>query len=97
MVETLWSVITEDTSGLLVSLFFSATIILMVFDKQKPPLLTGILTGCALIILGLGGSYRAPIVAAVTIVNGFLWLILAWQRFKQTQPTTSTVPSTESI
>lgn len=83
MIESIFGFITADISGLLVQLLFAVMVLLMVFDRQKPPLLTGLLTGLALIVLGIGGSFEASAVAAVSIVNGFLWLVLAWQRYRQ--------------
>ncbi|KND46924.1 MAG: hypothetical protein AB199_00650 [Parcubacteria bacterium C7867-004] len=83
MIQQFINVVTADISGLAVQLFFAFTISLMIFDKQKPPLLTGVLTGIALIVLGIGGSFNAPAVAAVSMINGGLWLVLGWQRFMQ--------------
>lgn len=75
--------LTADIPGLLVQLFFAFTILLMIFDKQKPPVLTGFLTGTGLIVLGIGNSFTSSAVAAASILNGCLWLLLAWQRYKQ--------------
>ncbi|HEY4489073.1 MAG TPA: hypothetical protein VJA87_01175 [Candidatus Paceibacterota bacterium] len=85
MLELAWEYIAADITGTLVQLFFAFTIVLMVLDTQKPPLITGILTGLALIVLGLGGSFRADLPAYLSILSGFLWLVLAWQRFRQTR------------
>ena len=78
----------KDPTGLLVELFFAFTIVLMVFDKQKPPLTTSVLTGTALIVLGFGGSFNAFAVGLTSILNGVLWLVLGWQRYNQRKTTT---------
>jgi len=83
MLESIISIIFADTIGLLVQLFFALTIIMMIRDKQKPPLITSIPTGLALIIFGLGGSISAPLVAALSVVDGILWLYLGYQRYNQ--------------
>jgi hypothetical protein len=72
-----------DAFGAGVGIFFTFTIILMLRDDQKPPVLTGIMTGLALIILGTGGSYRESAPAFISVINGLLWLFLAWQRFNK--------------
>lgn len=74
---------TEDVTGTLVQIFFAWTIISMILDKQKPPLITSIPTGIALITFGVGGSLTSTFVAVLSILNGMLWLYLAWQRYKQ--------------
>lgn len=81
--ESLQHFLTADVSGLIVQLFFVFTVVLMIFDRQKPPVLTGLLTGIGLIVLGLGGSFTTSAVAIASIVNGCLWLLLAWQRHRQ--------------
>ena len=83
MLENILDLLLTDLSGLLIQFFFAFTILLMVFDRQKPPLLTGVLTGLALIVLGVGGSFHAPAVGAASVFNGLLWLIVAWQRLRQ--------------
>jgi len=75
--------LSADIPGLVVQLFFSATIIFMIADHQKPPVITAVLTGLALIVLGSTGSYTAGAVAVGSVVNGGLWLLLAWQRLQQ--------------
>ena len=85
MFTSLLGFVTADLSGTLVQLFFTFTVLLMVRDRQKPPLLTGLLTGLALILLGIGGSFRAEFPAVLSVVNGCLWLVLAWQRFRQSR------------
>ncbi len=75
--------LTSDISGTAVQLFFAFTVILMIRDTQKPPVITGILTGIALILLGVGGSFRAELPALLSVLNGCLWFVLVWQRFKQ--------------
>jgi hypothetical protein len=92
MVEQIITFLTQDVTGLAAQLFFTLTILFMIFDKQKPPLATSILTGLALIVLGAGGSFSAPAVAAVSMANGGLWLFLAWQRYNQPQ-TFETLPA----
>lgn len=74
---------TADLSGVVVQLFFCFTIILMIMDKQKPPTVSSVMTGIALIVLGVGGSFNAEAVSVVTSINGLLWLFLGWQRYKQ--------------
>lgn len=74
---------TADPSGVIVQLFFCFTIILMIMDKQKPPTVSSVMTGIALIVLGVGGSFNAEAVSVVTSINGLLWLFLGWQRYKQ--------------
>src|SRR3989344_6976269 len=86
MLELVWTYIAADITGTLVQLFFAFTIVLMVFDRQKPPLVTGILTGLALIVLGLGGSFRADLPAYLSILSGFLWLALPWPPDRQNKP-----------
>lgn len=83
MFEEIIPYIMTDISGILVQLFFAYTIVLMVLDRQKPPLQTCILTGVALIILGVGGSLVSPVTAGLTVLNGVLWLILGHQRWRQ--------------
>lgn len=70
-----------DPVGLLVQLFFAATIIMMILDSQKPPLVTSIPTGIALVVLAF--SFTAPAVGVLSALNGLLWLILAVQRYSQ--------------
>jgi len=76
-----WSTI--DFSGIVVQVFFAVTIVLMLRDDQKPPVATSVMTGAALIILGLGDSFSASAVSFMSIINGFLWLFVGWQRYKQ--------------
>ncbi len=76
-----WSAV--DFSGLVVQMFFAVTIALMLRDNQKPPVATSLMTGAALIILGLGDSFNASAVSLMSIINGFLWLAVGWQRYKQ--------------
>ena len=83
MFEQIYTHIMNDLSGILVQLFFAYTIVLMVLDGQKPPIQTSILTGIALIVLALGGSLVSPFTAGLTVINGLLWLTLAWQRYNQ--------------
>jgi hypothetical protein len=83
MIESIGSFLSADISGTLVQLFFAFTVILMICDTQKPPLGTGILTGLALILLGIGGSFRAELPAILSVLNGCLWFVLVWQRFSQ--------------
>lgn len=70
-----------DPVGLLVQLFFAATIIMMILDSQKPPLVTSIPTGIALVVLAF--SFVAPAVGVLSALNGLLWLVLAVQRYSQ--------------
>ena len=83
MIHSLIEYILLDTSGLIVQLFFTFTIILMVRDKQKPPVLTAVMTGLALIVFGIGDSFISSLVAAISILNGILWLFIGWQRHDQ--------------
>jgi len=83
MFETIIALVTEDLVGVGVQLFFTWTIIMMIRDAQKPPLATSIPTGIALIIFGVGGSVSAPFVAALSVVNGLLWLYIGYQRYTQ--------------
>ncbi len=76
-----WLII--DLSGLAVQIFFLITIVLMLIDKQKPPIATSLMTGVALIVLGLGGSFNASAVSIMSSINGFLWLSVGWQRYRQ--------------
>ena len=73
--------ILADPVGLLVQLFFAATLVMMIRDAQKPPLITSIPTGLALMALSL--SFNAPIVGVLGALNGVLWLIVAYQRYTQ--------------
>lgn len=75
--------LTMDSTGVLVQLFFCFTIMLMIFDKQKPPTVSSVMTGIALIVLGVGDSFNAEAVSVVTTINGILWLFLGWQRYRQ--------------
>lgn len=70
-----------DPVGLLVQLFFAATIVMMILDSQKPPLVTSIPTGIALVVLGF--SFTSPVVGVLSAANGILWLVLAVQRYMQ--------------
>ena len=72
-----------DPIGLAVQLFFSVTIILMLRDKQKPPVMTSVMTGLALIVLGIGGSFSTSVVSVASIINGCLWLLVGLQRYAQ--------------
>ena len=81
--EAFFSWLFADPYGLGVNIFFAVTIILMIRDSQKPPLLTSIPTGIALIILGVGGSYAASAPAIASALNGGLWIYLGFQRWKQ--------------
>ncbi len=81
--ETIIQFVLEDWTGVIVQLFFIGTILLMIIDKQKPPITTAILTGFALIVLAVGGSYSSNAVAVVAFFSGLMWLYLAWQRYKQ--------------
>lgn len=75
---------TADPLGLLIQIFFAATIVMMIRDEQKPPLITSIPTGIALMALAF--SFNAPVVGVASGVNGFLWLMLAVQRYLQKKP-----------
>ena len=75
--------VATDWTGVLVQLFFAYTIILMLLDKQKPPVQTCVLTGAALIILSGGGSFNSSATAVIGVLNGLLWLILGCQRYHQ--------------
>lgn len=70
-----------DPVGLLVQLFFAVTVVMMIRDTQKPPLITSIPTGLALMVLTT--SFTAPAVGVASALNGVLWLILAYQRYVQ--------------
>lgn len=70
-----------DPVGLLVQLFFAATIIMMIVDSQKPPMVTSVPTGIALIVLA--SSFTSPVVGIASMINGVLWLVLAVQRYRQ--------------
>lgn len=83
MLENIINILTVDVSGILVQIFFFITIILMVVDKQKPPIATSLMTGVALIVLGIGGSFYSPVVMILSVLNGIMWLILSWQRYNQ--------------
>ncbi len=72
-----------DWTGVLVNLFFAYTIILMIIDRQKPPVQASVLTGLALIVLGTGGSYISSATALLSVVNGGLWLTVGYQRYRQ--------------
>ena len=72
-----------DIIGAGVQIFFIVTIIMMIFDAQKPPLKTSIPTGIALIVLGVSHSYGADITRVLSMVGGCLWLYLAYQRYNQ--------------
>ena len=72
-----------DPTGLAVNLFFAVTIILMLMDKQKPPVATSLMTGLALIVLGIGGSFNASVISVASIINGCLWLFVGLQRYRQ--------------
>lgn len=75
--------ITSDLTGVVVQLFFAYTIFVMIFDKQKPPVQTCLLTGVALIVLSLGGSYSSSATSIAGALNGGLWLFVGYQRYKQ--------------
>lgn len=75
--------INVDLVGVVVQLFFLYTIILMLYDKQKPPVQTCVLTGVALIVLAVGGSYIAFATALLGAINGGLWLVVGYQRYRQ--------------
>ena len=77
----MFSWLTADPVGLGVQIFFGITIVLMILDKQKPPLVTSIPTGIALMFLLT--SFTAPVVGVASSVNGLLWLVLAYQRYMQ--------------
>ena len=83
MFENIPNIITLDISGVFVQVFFFVTIILMIKDNQKPPVTTSLMTGTALIVLGLGGSFNSPLVMWLGVLNGFLWLVIGWQRYNQ--------------
>ena len=83
MIDNLIALIQQDLVGLGVQLFFAYTILLMVFDAQKPPVQTAVLTGLALIVFGFGGSFVSPVTAGLSVLNGIFWLILAYQRYTQ--------------
>jgi hypothetical protein len=83
MFETLLTVVKEDWIGASVQLFFAYTIILMIIDAQKPPVQTAVLTGLALVILSLGGSFASPITSGLNFLNGVLWLFIGYQRYRQ--------------
>lgn len=84
MIEQIITYVTNDITGILVNLFFAYTIVLMVLDDQKPPIQTSLLTGIALIVLGVGGSLVSPATATLSVFNGTLWLVIGYQRWKQT-------------
>ncbi|MCA9360299.1 hypothetical protein H6785_02885 [Candidatus Nomurabacteria bacterium] len=73
----------SDWTGVSVQLFFAYTIILMILDKQKPPVQASVLTGLALIVLGVGGSFLSSATAFVSVANGLLWLMVGYQRWNQ--------------
>lgn len=83
MIDFFLGLVLMDVPGLLVQVFFIITIVLMLVDTQKPPILTSIMTGTALIVFGLGGSIPAPLIAGLSVLNGVLWYVLAFQRYKQ--------------
>ena len=83
MFEQITNWITADLVGLAVQLFFSVTIIFMLRDRQKPPVATSVMTGLALIVLGVSGSFSAMVVSAASILNGCLWLGVGFQRYAQ--------------
>jgi len=83
MFETVIEIIKTDLVGIAVQIFFAYTIILMIRDSQKPPIQTAVLTGVALIVLSLGGSFASPATSALNAVNGLLWLTLGYQRYTQ--------------
>jgi hypothetical protein len=83
MFETLIQTIQLDWLGAVVQLFFAYTIILMIIDTQKPPIQTAVLTGLALIMLSLGGSFASPVTSALNFINGLLWLYIGYQRYQQ--------------
>jgi hypothetical protein len=84
MFEILFTTALEDWVGTAVQLFFAYTIILMIKDSQKPPVQTAVLTGLALVILSLGGSFASPVTSALNFINGILWLYIGYQRYRQT-------------
>jgi hypothetical protein len=83
MFETILAILKADLVGVFVQLFFAYTIIFMIRDTQKPPIQTAVLTGAALIILSLGGSFASVATSALNAVNGLLWLTLGYQRYTQ--------------
>ncbi len=76
--------ILEDWVGLLINSAFALMLVPALADKQKPPLATSLVTGLLLVALSVSGSYRATAPATAVFVAGCLWLVLAWQRYRQT-------------
>ena len=72
-----------DPVGLVVQVFFAVTLVFMIRDGQKPPLITSVPTGIALMVLGF--SFTAPVVGIASFINGCIWLVLAYQRYAQKQ------------
>jgi hypothetical protein len=75
--------ITADYPGVIVGFVFMWGIVRMLFDAQKPPVDTGVVTGVCLIVLATGGSYWSSATAVITGINGVFWLMLAVQRWRQ--------------
>lgn len=83
MIESVTDWFVGDWTGFLVQLFFAYTIVLMIMDKQKPPVQTCVLTGVALMVLSFGGSFTSSATALVGLLNGLLWLVVGYQRYLQ--------------
>ncbi len=81
--EVIKNFILEDWVGLLINLAFAVMLIPALADKQKPPLTTSLVTGLLLVALSVSGSYRAAAPAVAVFVAGCMWLVLAWQRYRQ--------------
>lgn len=61
--------------------FFMIALIPSLTSKDKPAFKTSISTGILTIIIALTqGSMGLWITATITSINGFLWLILAYQK-----------------
>lgn len=75
--------IRADAVGAFVQLCFAATIIMIILDKQKPPVASCVVTGVLSIVLGLGGSFAEKLPAFLAVVNGALWFVVGFQRWQQ--------------
>ncbi len=81
--EYLVDLVKADVVGFVVQLCFAFTIIVMIADKQKPPITSCVITGVLSIALGVGGSFAATLPAFLAVVNGILWFVLGFQRWRQ--------------
>ncbi len=75
--------IKKDWKGFLINVIFSAMVLLMIFDSQKPPAISAFVTGMLLIALSFSGAYKQRTTAMVVLFAGTLWIVLGVQRILQ--------------